>query len=91
MVSRGRVLGKNSYEVARMLEGREGTKPFTLKSGRQAKFLLTVVLSGEIESRTFFDPAVNGRDNSVLTHESVSDIYRTLYLQQLFTGLGRLV
>ena len=51
IVSRGRVLGKNSSEFARMLEGSEGTKTFTLKSGRQAKFLLTVVLSGEIESR----------------------------------------
>ena len=49
IVSRGRVLGKNSSEFARMLEGSEGTKTFTLKSGRQAKFLLTVVLSGEIE------------------------------------------
>ncbi len=74
IVSRGRVLGKNSSEFARMLEGSEGTKTFTLKSGRQAKFLLTVVLSGEIESRTFVDPAVNGRDQSLLTPESVSDI-----------------
>ena len=49
IVSRGRVLGKNSSEFARMLEGSEGTKTITLKSGRQAKFLLTVVLSGEIE------------------------------------------
>ena len=65
IVSRGRVLGKNSSEFARMLEGSEGTKTFTLKSGRQAKFLLTVVLSGEIESRTFVDPAVNGRDQSL--------------------------
>ncbi len=59
IVSRGRVLGKNSSEFARMLEGSEGTKTFTLKSDCQAKFLLTVVLSGEIESRTFVDPAVN--------------------------------
>ena len=30
IVSRGRVLGKNSSEFARMLEGSEGTKTFTL-------------------------------------------------------------
>lgn len=91
IVSRGRVLGKNSSEFARMLEGSEGTKTFTLKSGRQAKFLLTVVLSGEIESRTFVDPAVNGRDQSLLTPESVSDISRTIKLQQFFPAIGRMV
>ncbi|ENM1631540.1 chromosome partitioning protein ParB, partial [Salmonella enterica] len=47
IVSRGRVLGKGSSEFARMLEGGEGTKTFTLKSGRQATFVLTVILSGE--------------------------------------------
>lgn len=88
IVSRGRVLGKNSSEFARMLEGSEGTKTFTLKSGRQAKFLLTVVLSGEIESRTFVDPAVNGRDQSLLTPESVSDISRTIKLQQFSSRLS---
>lgn len=74
-----------------MLEGSEGTKTFTLKSGRRAKFLLTVVLSGEIESRTFVDPAVNGRDQSLLTPESVSDISRTIKLQQFFPAIGRMV
>lgn len=91
IVSRGRILGKGSSEFARMLEGGEGTKTFTLKSGRQATFLLTVVLSGEIESRTFVDPAVNGRDQSLLTPESVSDISRTIKLQQFFPAIGRMV
>lgn len=92
IVSRGRVLGNgSSSEFARMLEGSEGTKTFTLKSGRQATFMLTVVLSGEIESRTFVDPGINGRDQSMLTPESVSDISRTIKLQQFFPAIGRMV
>lgn len=92
IVSRGRVLGNgSSSEFARMLEGSEGTKTFTLKSGRQATFVLTVVLSGEIASRTFVDPVVNGRDQSMLTAESVSDISRTIKLQQFFPAIGRMV
>ncbi|HBA9100668.1 TPA: ParB/RepB/Spo0J family partition protein [Escherichia coli] len=89
IVSRGRVLGRSNSEFARMLEGNEGSKTFTLKSGRQAKFTHTVIMSGEIESRTFVDPAVNGRDQSLLTPESVSDISRTIKLQQFFPAIGR--
>ncbi len=91
IVSRGRVLGKGSSEFARMLESGEGTKTFTLKSGRQATFVQTVVLSGEIESRTFVDQAVNGRDQSLITPESVSDISRTIKFQQFFPAIGRIV
>ena len=74
-----------------MLESSEGTKTFTLKSGRQATFALTVVLSGEIETRTFVDPVINGRDQSLLTVESVSDISRTIKLQQFFPAIGRMI
>lgn len=92
IVSRGRVLGNgSSSEFARMLESSEGSKTFTLKSGNQATFVLTVVLSGDIESRTFVDPVVNGRDQSMLTAESVSDISRTIKLQQFFPAIGRMV
>lgn len=89
VLARGRVLGNSSSEFARMLEGEGNSKTFTLKSGKQAKFVSTVVLSGDIESKTFVDPSVNGRDQTMLTPESVSDISRTIKLQQFFPAIGR--
>ncbi|MXE06676.1 chromosome partitioning protein ParB, partial [Escherichia coli] len=73
VLSRGRVLGNSTSEFARMLESDGDVKTFTLKSGKQAKFVKTVVLSGEIESKTFVDSSVNGRDQAMLSPESVSD------------------
>ncbi|EQB6073648.1 chromosome partitioning protein ParB, partial [Escherichia coli] len=52
VLARGRVLGNSNSEFARMLESDGDVKTFTLKSGKQAKFVKTVVLSGEIESKT---------------------------------------
>nr|WP_241390593.1 MULTISPECIES: ParB family protein [Yersiniaceae]ULG17038.1 chromosome partitioning protein ParB [Serratia proteamaculans]ULG20154.1 chromosome partitioning protein ParB [Yersinia frederiksenii] len=89
VLARGRVLGNSSSEFARMLEGEGNSKTFTLKSGKQVKFVSTVVLSGDIESKTFVDPSVNGRDQTMLTPESVSDISRTIKLQQFFPAIGR--
>ncbi|EHM3034416.1 chromosome partitioning protein ParB, partial [Escherichia coli] len=51
VLARGRVLGNSNSEFARMLEGDGEIKTFTLKSGKQAKFIKTVVLSGDIESK----------------------------------------
>ena len=84
VLARGRVLGNSNSEFARMLEGDGEIKTFTLKSGKQAKFIKTVVLSGDIESKTFVDASVNGRDQTMLSRESVSDITRTIKLQQFF-------
>ena len=78
VLARGRVLGNSNSEFARMLESDGDVKTFTLKSGKQAKFVKTVVLSGEIESKTFVDSSVNGRDQAMLSPESVSDISRTI-------------
>lgn len=89
VIARGRVLGNSSSEFARMLEGDGDVKTFTLKSGTQARFVKTVVLSGEVESKTFVDASVNGRDQAMLTRESVSDISRTIKLQQFFPAIGR--
>ena len=58
VLARGRVLGNSNSEFARMLESDGDVKTFTLKSGKQAKFVKTVVLSGEIESKTFVDSSV---------------------------------
>lgn len=89
VLARGRVLGNKSSEFARMLEGEGNGRVFTLKSGKQATFVHTVVLSGDIESKTFVDSKVNGRDQSMLTPESFSDISRTIKLQQFFPAIGR--
>ncbi|QHM74060.1 ParB/RepB/Spo0J family partition protein [Mixta intestinalis] len=89
VLARGRTLGNSSSEFARMLESDGSYKTFTLKSGRQAKFVSTVILSGDIERQTYVDPTVNGRDQTMLTPESVSDISRTIKLQQFFPAIGR--
>lgn len=89
VIARGRVLGNSSSEFARMLEGEGNSRTFILKSGKQAKFVSTIVLAGDIESKTFVDSTVNGRDQSMLTQESVSDISRTIKLQQFFPAIGR--
>jgi ParB family chromosome partitioning protein len=89
VLARGRVLGNSNSEFARMLDGDGDVKTFTLKSGKQAKFVKTVVLSGEIEAKTFVDTSVNGRDQTMLSRESVNDISRTIKLQQFFPAIGR--
>jgi len=89
VLARGRVLGNANSEFARMLESDGDIKTFTLKSGKQVKFVKTVILSGEIESKTFVDTSVNGRDQTMLSRESVNDISRTIKLQQFFPAIGR--
>lgn len=89
VIARGRVLGNSNSEFARMLDGEGNSRIFTLKSGKQVKFISTIVLGGDIELKTFVDPTVNGRDQTMLTAESVSDISRTIKLQQFFPAIGR--
>lgn len=92
IVARGRsILGSDSSDFIRSLDNQGGEKVFTLKSGKQAKFTLKTILSDEIEQKTFVDPAVNGRDQRNVTPESVSDITRTITLQQFFPAIGRAV
>lgn len=87
MVRLGRQLGNSSF--SKMLSETEGERVFTLRSGTQARFILTKILHDDIEAQTFVDAAVNGRDQSFLTPESVSDISRTIKLQQFFPAIGR--
>jgi len=87
MVRLGRQLGNSSF--SKMLSETEGERVFTLKSGTQARFTLTKILHDDIETQTFVDAAVNGRDQSFLTPESISDISRTIKLQQFFPAIGR--
>ena len=87
MVRLGRQLGNSSF--SKMLSETEGERVFTLKSGAEARFTLTKILHDDIETQTFVDATVNGRDQAFLTPESVSDIARTIKLQQFFPAIGR--
>ena len=87
MVKLGRQLGNSSF--SKMMSESDSERVFTLKSGTQARFVLTKFLHDDIEAQTFVDATVNGRDQAFLTRESVSDISRTIRLQQFFPAIGR--
>jgi len=87
MVKLGRQLGNSSF--SKMMTESDSERLFTLKSGAQARFVLTRILHDDIEAQTFVDATVNGRDQTLLTPESVSDISRTIRLQQFFPAIGR--
>ncbi|MGC0787405.1 ParB family protein [Pantoea agglomerans] len=87
MVKLGRQLGNSSF--SKMMSESDSERVFTLKSGAQARFVLTKFLHDDIEAQTFVDAAVNGRDQAFLTRESVNDISRTIRLQQFFPAIGR--
>ncbi len=72
-----------------MMNESDSERVFTLKSGAQARFVLTKILHGDIETQTFVDATVNGRDQAFLTRDSVGDISRTIRLQQFFPAIGR--
>lgn len=83
----GRTLGNSSF--SKMLSETESARTFTLNSGTTARFTLTKILHDDIETQTYVDAAINGRDQAFLTEESVSDISRTIKLQQFFPAIGR--
>lgn len=65
-----------------------GEQRFILKSGKSAVFHLVHITAEELEERTFVRFSVNGRDQSALTPESLTDITRTIKLQQFFPAIG---
>lgn len=86
----GRQMG--SSPITTMLEsGINQSKVFTLASGLKVTFSRQIIPAAEIESRTFVDAKINGRDQDTLTEESVKDIVRTIVLQQFFPAIGRVV
>lgn len=87
MVKLGRQLGNSSF--SKMMSESESERVFTLRSGAEARFTLTKILHDDIEMQTFVDASVNGRDQTFLTQDSVSDIARTITLQQFFPAIGR--
>lgn len=87
MKKMGRTLGNSSF--SKMLSETESARTFTLRSGVTARFTLTKILHDDIETQTYVDATINGRDQAFLTEESVSDISRTIKLQQFFPAIGR--
>ncbi|WP_312240625.1 ParB/RepB/Spo0J family partition protein [Pantoea sp.] len=87
MKKMGRTLGNSNF--SKMLSESEGARVFVLKSGKEARFVLTKILHDDIEAQTYINASVNGRDQSLLTPEAVSDIARTIKLQQFFPAIGR--
>jgi len=84
----GRSLGGSA--IASIIDSTSENRTFTLKSGKTASFTRQLIMLDEITERTYVDPLINGRDQSTLTDESVSDITRTIKLQQFFPAIGRL-
>lgn len=87
MKKMGRTLGNSNF--SKMLSEREGERVFVLKSGKEARFVLTKILHDDVEVQTYIDSTVNGRDQSLLTPDAISDIARTITLQQFFPAIGR--
>ena len=62
---------------------------YTLNSGRQAEFSLLKLAPDEVESTSYIDPLVNGREQAALTRSSVDEICKTIIHQQFFPAIGR--
>lgn len=81
----GRTLGAVlTYPVAET----EPEQRFILKSGKTAVFHFVHVPADKLEAQTFVRFSVNGRDQNALTPESLTDITRTIKLQQFFPAIG---
>lgn len=84
----GRTLGQSA--IANMIDAGIQSRVFTLKSGKTATFTMKHIAHSDITELTYVDPQINGRDQSTLTEASVSDISRTIGLQQFFPAIGRM-
>ncbi|CAM3943183.1 ParB family protein [Xenorhabdus thuongxuanensis] len=86
----GRTMG-NSPLSSLMVSQIAGNRTFTLASGKKVIFTSQHIPANELQEKTFVDPTINGRDQSMLTEESLQDIIRTIHLQQFFPTIGRIV
>ncbi|CDG96842.1 Plasmid Partition par B protein [Xenorhabdus bovienii str. puntauvense] len=85
----GRILSTESLPESSKVKGTE--QRFTLSSGKTAVFHQEHIPADRLEAQTIVQFSVNGRDQSALTEESLSDIIRTIKLQQFFPAIGRKV
>ncbi|PHM51515.1 ParB/RepB/Spo0J family partition protein [Xenorhabdus hominickii] len=84
----GRTMGNSP--LSNMISSQEiESRTFTLSSGRKVAFTRQHIQAEHIKNKTFVDPTINGRDQSILTKESLQDILRTIHLQQFFPAIGR--
>lgn len=85
------VLGRTFSESPLSGRSTEGSQRFTLASGHKVTFHVEMIPAEAVESRTYVDQSINGRDQKALSPESLEDITRTLRLQQFFPVIGRQV
>lgn len=90
MQTKRKTIGRTLSAVSPVFPAAEAaeSRRFILKSGKSALFHLVHIPAEELEERTFVRFSVNGRDQSALTPESLTDITRTLSLQQFFPAIG---
>lgn len=85
----GRTLSESPYSPGS--SSADKSLRFTLASGRKVTFITEIIAAEEVETRTYVDQLINGRDQASLTPESLEGITRTLSSQQFFPVIGRLV
>ena len=78
----------NGAQLSNDVEKQKDNQRFTLSSGKTAVFSLEHIPADDVAEKTFVQLVVNGRDQSGLTEASLSDITRTIKLQQFFPAIG---
>lgn len=93
LTPRGRLTGSENSEFNSILNSTdsERVREFTLQSGKKIRFQKRIIFGGDIETKTFVNPIVNPRVQSLLTPESLWDILQTIGNQQYFPVIGRMV
>ena len=81
----GRTLKQDLTETLKL--EKNNSKVLTLNSGRTSTFTLTTVPNNKLKDSTFVELEVNGRDQSQLTAESLSDL-STIKVQQFFPAIA---
>ena len=85
-----KTIGRQLNTQALMVEmtDTQRSQVFTLKTGRKITFRFVRVPASDVESKTFVNQEINGRDQLALTRESLKSIIQTIKFQQLFPCIG---
>ena len=85
-----KTIGRQLNTQALMVEmtDTQRSQVFTLKTGRKITFRFVRVPASDVESKTFVNQEINGRDQLALTRESLKSIIQTIKFQQFFPCNG---
>ena len=85
-----KTIGRQLNAQALMVEmtDPQRSQVFTLKTGRKITFRFVRVPASDVESKTFVNQEINGRDQLALTRESLKSIIQTIKFQQFFPCIG---